>query len=142
MDKKEILEFITKNPVAYMATTEGSKPHVRAMGTYKANEKDGIIFSMQAVKDVYKQIAKNPEVELCYFANGVQVRVAGKFDVWKQMTDAQKEEMLKIRPFLKPQVDANGWDYVKVMTLKNAKATVLDMSKPVDPAAHKEWVTL
>jgi uncharacterized pyridoxamine 5'-phosphate oxidase family protein len=142
MTKQEILAFITKNPVAYMATAEGKTPHVRAMGTYKANEKDGIVFSMQAIKDVYKQITKNPEVELCYFANGVQIRVAGKFDIWKTITDAQKEEMIKTRPFLKPQVDANGWDFIKVMTLKGAKATVLDMSKPLDPAAPKEWVTL
>ena len=142
MTKQEILAFITKNPVAYMATVEGKTPHVRAMGTYKANEKDGIIFSMQAVKDVYKQITKNPEAELCYFANGVQVRVAGKFDVWKTITDAQKAEMLNIRPFLKPQIDEHGWDYVKVMTLKGAKATVLDMSKPMVPGAPKEWVTL
>jgi uncharacterized pyridoxamine 5'-phosphate oxidase family protein len=142
MDKKEILAFITKNPVAYMATVEGKKPHVRAMGTYKADEKEGIVFSMQAIKDVYKQIEKNPEVELCYFANGVQVRVNGKFDIWKNMTEAQKEEMLKIRPFLKPQIDEHGWDFVKVMTLKNAKATVLDMSKPMVPGAPKEWITL
>jgi uncharacterized pyridoxamine 5'-phosphate oxidase family protein len=142
LDKKEILAFITKNPVAYMATSEGKKPHVRAMGTYKADEKDGIVFSMQAVKDVYKQVIKNPEVELCYFAAGVQVRVIGKFEVWKTITEAQKAEMLKIRPFLKSQVDENGWDYVKVMTLKDAKATVLDMGKPVVPGDPKEWITL
>lgn len=143
MDKKEILAFITKNPIAYMATIDGNKPHVRAMGTYKANEKDGIVFSMQSVKDVFKQIEKNPEVELCYFADGVQVRVNGRFDIWKNMTDAQKEEMLKIRPFLKPQVDQNGWDFVKVMTLKNARATILDMKgPPPDPKAPKEWISL
>jgi len=143
VDKKEILAFITKNPVAFMATVEGKKPHVRGMGTYKANEQDGIVFSMQAVKDVYKQITKNPEVELCYYADGVQVRVTGKFDIWKNLTDAQKAEMLEKRPFLKPQVEQNGWDFVKVMTLKNAKATVLDMKgPPAPPGAPKEWINL
>ena len=142
MNKKEILEFISKNPIAYMATVEGKTPHVRAMGTYKVDEKAGLIFSMQAVKDVYKQIEKNPEVELCYFANGVQVRVTGKFEVWKSLPDTEKEDLVKARPFLKAQVDENGWNYVKVMTLKNAKATVLDMSKPVVPGAPKEWITL
>jgi pyridoxamine 5'-phosphate oxidase len=141
MNKKEILDFITKNSVAYMATVEGKKPHVRAMGTYRADE-NGIVFSMQAVKDVYKQIEKNPEVELCYFANGVQVRVAGKFDIMKTLSEALKKEMLEKRPFLKPQIDEKGWDFVKVMTLKNAKATVLDMSKPMVPGAPKEWITL
>ena len=71
MDKKEILEFITKNPIAYVATVEGNKPHVRALGTYRADE-NGIIFSMQSDKNVYKQVMTNPEIESCYFADGVQ----------------------------------------------------------------------
>jgi pyridoxamine 5'-phosphate oxidase len=140
MDKKEILAFITANPVAYMATVEGKKPHVRAMGTYKADEK-GIVFSMQAIKDVYKQIAKNPEVELCYYANGVQVRVAGKFTAVDDM--AQKKEMVEKRPFLKPQVEASGWDFLKIFVMKNGKATVLDMKGPPSPpGAPKEWIDL
>jgi uncharacterized pyridoxamine 5'-phosphate oxidase family protein len=140
MDKKEILEFITKNPVAYMATVDGNTPHVRAMGTYQADE-NGIIFSMQANKDVYKQLMKNAEVELCYFAEGVQVRVAGK------MTPVDnkpyREEMLQKRPFLKPQVEKEGWDFVKVFIVKKGKATVLDMKGPPSPpGAPKVWVDL
>ena len=44
MNKQEILDFITKNPVAYVATAEGNKPYVRPIGTYRADE-NGIIFS-------------------------------------------------------------------------------------------------
>src|SRR3972149_1740879 len=72
MDKTEILSFITRHPTAYLATASGSTPHVRAMGTYRADEK-GIIFAMQSDKDVYRQLTANPEVEVCYFADGVQV---------------------------------------------------------------------
>ena len=140
MDKKEILDFITKNPTAYVATVEGKKPHVRAMGTYKADEK-GIIFSMQGNKDVYKQLVANPETELCYFANGVQVRVAGKFTAVDDM--ALKKEMVEKRPFLKPQVDKEGWDYLKVFNLKKGKATVLDMKgPPTPPGTPKVWIDL
>jgi len=140
MDKKEILEFITKNAVAYMATAENNKPHVRAMGTYKADE-NGIIFSMQANKDVYKQLVKNPEVELCYFAEGVQVRVAGKMTPMDNKP--LRDEMLEKRPFLKPQVEKEGWDYIKVFIIKNGKATILDMKgPPAVPGAPKEWVDL
>jgi len=139
MDKKEILAFITANPIAYMATVEGKKPHVRAMGTYKADE-NGIMFSMQGTKDVYKQLAKNPETELCYYANGVQVRVAGKFVPVTDM--ALKKEMVEKRPFLKPQVDKNGWDYLKIFNLKG-KATVLDMKgPPTPPGTPKTWIDL
>ncbi len=53
-------DFITKHLTAFMATVEGTKPHVRAMGTYRADE-DGIILAMQSPKDVCKQQFKNPE---------------------------------------------------------------------------------
>ncbi len=140
MDKKEILEFITKNPVAYLATAEGNKPYVRALGTYRADE-NGIIFSMQSDKDVYKQCMKNPETQICYFADGVMVRVSGRMEPVADME--LKKEIAEARPFLKPGVEQNGWDYVGVFKVKNAKATVMDMKGPPTPAgAGKTWIDL
>jgi uncharacterized pyridoxamine 5'-phosphate oxidase family protein len=140
MDKKEVLEFITKNPTAYVATAESNKPHVRAFGTYKADE-NGIIFSMQSDKDVYKQIVANPETEICYYADGVQIRVKGQME---QVTDMKlKEEIVEKRPFYKPGIEKNGWDYVGVFKVANAKATILDMKGPPTPAgASKIWIDL
>jgi pyridoxamine 5'-phosphate oxidase len=140
MDKQEILAFITKNPTAYLATVEGNKPHVRAMGTYRSDA-NGIVFSMQTPKDVYKQLLKNPETELCYFADGVQVRVAGRL---QEATDlALKKEITEKRPFYKPGVEKEGWGYVGVFILKKGKATVLDMKgPPAAPGAPKTWINL
>jgi pyridoxamine 5'-phosphate oxidase len=140
MDKKEVLEFITKNPIAYVATAEGNKPHVRAFGTYSADEK-GIIFSMQSDKDVYKQIVANPETEICYYSDGVQIRVKGRME---PVTDMKlKEEIVEKRPFYKPGIEKNGWDYVGVFKVVNAKATILDMKGPPTPAgASKIWIDL
>jgi len=140
MDKKEMLDFITKNPTAYMATVEGNKPHVRAMGTYRADE-NGIIFAMQSPKDVYKQLVKNPETELCYHAGSVQIRVSGRM---QQLTDmALKKEILEKRPFYKPGVDKDGWDYVGAFILKKGKATVMDMKGPPSPVGvPKVWIDL
>jgi uncharacterized pyridoxamine 5'-phosphate oxidase family protein len=139
MDKKEILAFITKNPTVYMATIEGTKPHVRAMGTFRADE-NGIIFSMQSPKDVYKQLVKNPEVELCYFADGVQIRVSGRFEPVTDM--ALKKAIVEKRPFYKPGVEKKGWDYVGAFILKNGKATVMDMKGPPTPPGPKVWIDL
>jgi pyridoxamine 5'-phosphate oxidase len=140
MDKKEILAFITANPTVYMATVEGNKPHVRAMGTYRADE-NGIIFSMQSPKDVYKQLVKNPETELCYHAGSVQIRVTGRM---QQSTDlALKKEITEKRPFYKPGVEKDGWNYVGVFILKKGKATVLDMKGPPSPVGvPKVWIEL
>lgn len=127
MDKKEILEFITKNPTGYMATVEGNKPHVRGMGTYRADE-NGIIFAMQSDKNVYAQIMKNQETEICYFAEGTQIRVSGQL---KELKDLDlKKEITEARPFYKPGVEKNGWDYVGVFVVENAKVSILNMGKP------------
>jgi pyridoxamine 5'-phosphate oxidase len=140
MDKKEILEFITKNPIAYLATAEGNKPHVRALGTYQADE-NGIIFSMQSDKDVYKQIVANPETEFCYYADGVQVRVSGQL---QPITDMEiKKQIVEKRPFYKPGIEKNGWDYVGAFVVKNAKATFLDMKAPPSPSSGtKTWIDI
>ena len=140
MDKKEILAFICKNPTAYLATVEGKKPHVRAMGTFRADEK-GIIFAMQSPKDVYKQLMKNPETELCYFADGVQVRVSGRLEPVTSM--ALKKEILEKRPFYKPGVDEQGWDYVGAFIMKHGKANVMEMKgPPTPPGTPKTYITL
>lgn len=140
MDKKQILDFITQHPVAYMATVEGNKPHVRAMGTYRADE-NGIIFSMQSPKDVYKQLLKNPETELCYYADGVQVRVSGRME---QITDmAVKQEIVEKRTFYKPGVEKEGWGYVGAFVIKHGKAAVTDMKgPPTPPGCPKEYIEL
>jgi pyridoxamine 5'-phosphate oxidase len=127
MDKKEILEFITKNPIAYVATAEGNKPHVRALGTYRADE-NGIIFSMQSDKNVYKQVMENPEIEVCYFADGTQIRISGKMVPVDDLD--LKKEIAEARPFLKPGVEEHGWDYVGSFVIKDAKASILNMGKP------------
>jgi pyridoxamine 5'-phosphate oxidase len=140
MDKGEILAFITKNRTAYMATVDGNKPHVRAMGTYRADE-NGIIFAMQSPKDVYKQLVKNSETELCYYAEGVQVRVSGRM---QEVTDAAlKNEIVEKRKFYKPGVEKDGLDYVGVFILKHGKATVMDSKGPSSvPGAPKIYTDL
>jgi pyridoxamine 5'-phosphate oxidase len=140
MNKKEILAFINKNPTAYVATVEGDKPHVRALGTFRADE-NGLIFSMQSYKDVYKQVLANPNTELCYYADGIQIRVVGKFEAVKDL--ALKKQIVEKRPFYKPGVEKEGWDFVGAFILKNAKATVLDMKGPPSPpTADKTWINL
>ncbi len=55
---------------------------------------------------------------------------------------ALKKEIVDKRPFLKPQIEANGWDYLKVFNLKNATANVLDMKLGSRPGAPKTWIDL
>lgn len=140
MNKQEIVEFIRRNPVAYMATLDisGGKPHVRAMRTYSADE-DGIVFNMETPKDVYKEILKNPEVELCYFANGVQIRISGRM---VELTDPDlKREHAANRPILHPGVAREGLDYIGIFILRHGKATVLRPPLPI-PGSPKVYIDM
>ena len=63
MTKEEMIAFMNANPVMQLATVEGDKPRVRAILLFKADEK-GIIFHTANTKDLYKQLMKNPNVEI------------------------------------------------------------------------------
>lgn len=139
MDKKEILAFITANPTHFLATAEDNKPHVRPFGSYRADEK-GIIYFTQSAKEVYQQIVKNPEIETCYYANGITLRLRGRLEAVEDME--LKKEIVASRAFLKPQVEEHGWDFLRVFTLKNGKATYHDRKTPLVPGAPKTWIDL
>ncbi|MDD5338981.1 MAG: pyridoxamine 5'-phosphate oxidase family protein [Dehalococcoidales bacterium] len=123
MDKKEILEFITANPISFMATVDGTAARVRGMDTFRADEK-GLIFYTGKNKDVFKQLAKNPEIEACYYAKGTQVRVRGKVEIVED--EALKKEIVSKRPFLQPVYEKTSLDNMGVMRLKG-KATTWTM---------------
>ncbi|MCK4368551.1 MAG: pyridoxamine 5'-phosphate oxidase family protein [Dehalococcoidales bacterium] len=117
MNKAEILAFLNANPTCYLATVEGDKPHVRAMGMVKADE-NGIIIETGTFKDVYKQLSANPNVELCFFnaKQGTQVRVSGAVE---QVDDLKlKDEIIAQRPFLKQRVEEGGYEAMGVFRLK------------------------
>lgn len=99
MNKEEIIAFITENPTAFLATVDGNKARVRGMDTFRADA-DGVIFYTGKNKNVYQQIAANPEVEVCYFAKGTQVRIRGKIELLEDL--ALKKEIVEKRPFLQP----------------------------------------
>ena len=136
MTKEEIISFINENRTAYVATIEGDAPHVRAMGTYKADEK-GLLIQISAVKDIYQQLIKNPKVELCYTGPGKQVRISGTAEFLEEKS--VKEQVLKDRPFLQGLVDEKGLDIIKVFRVANPVATVWTMATNFAP---KEYIKL
>lgn len=114
MDKKEIIAFITANPIGYLATVDGDAARVRGMDTLQADD-DGLVFYTGKNKDVYKQLAADPNVEVCYFAKGKQVRVRGRLEMLE--SDEIKKQVVEKRPFLKPMV-AWGYEMLAVCRLK------------------------
>lgn len=140
MIKEEIIDFINKNPVGYLATIDGDKPRVRGMWTYRADDK-GIIFHTGVVKDLFKQLQKNPNVELCFYNNNfqemVQIRVSGIAELEKDIK--LKEEIVANRPFLKPIVEQYGYESLAVFRVKKPVAASWTMAANLTP---KEYIKL
>jgi len=92
MTKQEIFEFMTRVGYFHLATADGEEPRVRAMMLYKADE-TGITFHTGPMKEVYGQIMRNPNVQLCFYdpAQGLQVRVHGALE--PASTQTLKEEV-------------------------------------------------
>ena len=134
MTKEEIIAFMNANRDSYMATVEGNKPHVRGMGIVKADE-NGIIIQTSTYKDIYKQLSANLNVELCFHnaKQGIQVRVSGAVE---PVDDRElKDEIIVQRPFLKSQIEKNGYEAIVVYRLKG-KATVWTMKTNFDPKTY------
>jgi pyridoxamine 5'-phosphate oxidase len=138
MNKEQIVEFINKNPVCYLATCEKKQPRVRGMMTYKADE-NGIWFHTGRVKDVCKQIAANSNVELCYFDAGTntQVRVTGKAKIVEDLE--LKRQIAKDRPFLQPIIERFGYDALAVFRVTAEEAVVWTFATNLEP---KQPITL
>lgn len=141
MNKQEIFEFMNQNPACYFATIEGDTPRVRGMLMYKADE-NGIIFNTGANKDLFKQLQKNPNVELCFVNNKdlqdfIQIRVSGV--VVFENDIKIKEQLINDRPFLKTIVEKVGYDAIVVIRVQKLLATTWTMATNLEP---KEYIEL
>lgn len=116
---QEVCEFLKKCGTYYLATVDGDQPRVRPFGTIHIFE-DKLYIQTGKSKDVSKQIQKNPKVEICGFAEGKWVRVAGEL-VRDDRIEA-KESMLDAYPNLKAMYSAED-ENTEVLYFKNATAT-------------------
>lgn len=133
MTRNEILEFVNRHPLAFMATvdTEG-KPRVRGMMTCRADEQ-GLLFTTGKAKDVFRQIRAAPDIELCYYAPGVnkQVRIAGRAEMIEDR--ATREFVVEKFPFLKPWVEQQGLDVLGTFIVRKGRATAWTQDKAFEP---------
>jgi uncharacterized pyridoxamine 5'-phosphate oxidase family protein len=71
-------EFIKANQVFHIATVDGTKARVRPFGFIMKRD-DKLYFCTNKTKDVYKQMIKNPGVEISSMGTGGQwLRLCGK----------------------------------------------------------------
>jgi uncharacterized pyridoxamine 5'-phosphate oxidase family protein len=135
MNKKEILKFITENPISFMGTIENGAARVRAMDTFRADE-NGLIFYTDKSKDVCKQMSSSPEIEVCYWYKGLQLRVRGKAVMDEDIN--LKKEIVAARSFY-GEMTEEDYQEMAVFRLKG-KATTWTMKD--GDGKTKEWIKL
>lgn len=116
---KEVYDFLKKCGTYYLATVEGDQPRVRPFGTVDIFE-DKLYIQTGKVKEVSKQIQANSKVEICAFADGVWVRIAGK--LVRDDRIEPKKHMLDAYPNLQAMYSAED-DNTEVLYFEDATAT-------------------
>jgi uncharacterized pyridoxamine 5'-phosphate oxidase family protein len=116
---KEVYDFLKGCGNYYLATAEGDQPRVRPFGSLAIFE-GRLYFQTGKIKDVSKQMAANPKIEICAFdGKGAWVRVQAV-----AIDDPRREAklfLLDAHPELKGMYSADD-DNTQVLYLKDAVA--------------------
>ena len=121
----EVLDFLRKCWVYYLATVEWDQPRVRPFGTINVFENKLYIQTWKS-KNVSKQIQANPKVEISGTLEWRWIRVS-----WKLVRDDRieaKKAMLDNYPELRGMYDEND-DNTEVLYFKNAVATIYSFTE-------------
>ena len=116
---EEVYEFLKKCGNYFIATMDGDQPRVRPFGSLLIFEKK-LYFQTGKIKNVAKQIAKNPKIEICAMTDGKWIRVEA-IAVEDDRTEA-RQAMLDAHPQLKNMYAADDGN-CEVFYLKGAAAT-------------------
>lgn len=119
MDHKDVLEFVTQNPVCTIATSRDNEPHVRAFLTNIID--DQFYFTTSSHKSVGAEILQNQKSELCYLASDFSKML--RINTTLEILDDKKikQHLIETRDYLKG-FSANDPDFI-LFTLSSSKAT-------------------
>lgn len=100
MNFKDYADFANENRNCYFATVEGDQPRVRCLGMWYADE-TGFYFQAQTVKNLCKQLLKNPKVEVYFHAKDYS-RVMRVYGTVRFIDDVEvRARCIQERPFVK-----------------------------------------
>jgi hypothetical protein len=122
---EHVYAFLKAAGTYYLATVERDQPRVRPFGTIHMFERKLYIQTGKG-KNVAKQIAANPKVELCAMKGDEWIRVAGTL-VLDDRTEAQ-ESMLNDYPSLRSMYTTGPNGNTAVYYFKDATATISSFS--------------
>ena len=103
----KVHEFLNKAQTFYFLTTDGDQPKGRPFG-FQMLVNDTLYFGCGTFKNVFKQLTKNPKVEILAVNGGEFLRYDGQAKVVK---DAELlEKVRQAIPQIMALYDQNGWE--------------------------------
>lgn len=106
---EKVAAFLSQAGVFYVAMTDGDQPKVRAFSwfTYQEDE-DRVVFSTGSFKNVYRQMLKNPKVEIFTQVGMYFLRYDG---IAKPLDDEKlREQVRHDSPGIAKIYRENGWE--------------------------------
>ena len=116
---KKVLEFLDSAQTYYLATMDNDQPRVRPFGTALVYN-DKLYIQTGKIKQVSKQLAKNPKAEICAFKDGKWVRISG--ELVEDDTREVKTMMLEKMPVLKGMYNEDDGN-MQMLYFKKATVT-------------------
>ncbi|MBQ6285864.1 MAG: pyridoxamine 5'-phosphate oxidase family protein [Bacilli bacterium] len=117
---EDVQKFLKDCGIYYLATIDNNKPKVRPFGTAEIYE-GHLYIQTGKKKDVYKQIEKNNNVEICAFKDSKWIRVSGNLILDNRIE--AKKDMLDKNPNLRGMYNEND-DNTAVLYFEHAKAVI------------------
>ncbi|MDR0876486.1 MAG: pyridoxamine 5'-phosphate oxidase family protein [Treponema sp.] len=117
---QKVYDFLKKCTTYYLATVSGDQPRVRPFGTIDFFE-GRLYFQTGKTKEVSKQIAKNPKIEISAFDGEKWLRLAAV--AVEDDRIAARQHMLDAYPGLKDRYAADDGN-TQVFYLKDATAVI------------------
>ncbi len=120
---EKVSKFLDDAKVFYFLTTDEGQPKGRPFGFHML-EGDKLFFGCGTFKNVYKQLEKNPKVEVLATVGGEFMRYDGTVKIVK--SDELIEKVRAAMPQIMDMYDKNGWE-MGMFYLENGHAEIRGM---------------
>ncbi len=123
---KEVMEFLKGAGTFYIATVDGDQPRVRPFGV--VCEFEGKLYiATTNKKEVFKQMLKNPKVEITAMYKGKWIRLCG--EAYPDDRREAREAMMNDNMAALSGMYSVDDGIFEVLYLKNAKATIYSFTE-------------
>lgn len=127
----KVSDFLDKAQLFYFLTTDGDQPKGRPFGFHML-DKDKLYFGCGTFKNVFKQLTKNPKVEVLAVKDDEFMRYDGTVKIVKD--EALLGKVREAMPQIMELYDKNGWE-MGMFYLENGHAEIrgmLDLKEEFD----------